>query len=1021
MRRYPIGVAGPGYPSMSGARGARASGLPAFALSSEAAAYAATFASPPSARHQYHIERMFRQMKRRLTAPEWAVMQGANSGAWILAENDGTAYRTNLFNPGVNNGVVVGTPTHTPGVGFSTNAAGSYLDTGIRLNQLAAADVTMAVETTTASTSTTSDIGAIDGSSNGMSLCCNTTAPTGRAMGAVVSGIGGALAVNYAAAGFLYVSRRGSTASMTGGVRGCDLTTHTSASAAISSANTIFIGKVNGSANVANRTLTFALVAGGALSENAIAHIYGAVRNYLDAVRDGMPVQYDAGFQPAAASYDAVVYGATLMGVAYAEQMARLGRTVCIVGGWRERHHGGMSTNGLSFTDFDNRAALGGLPRTYVDRAKTIMGTSGVNSSIFLSPIMRRVVRERLGATDIPTYWSDGVASVAFSSGRLSSFTTRDGRQFSAKYFLDASYEGDLLALCPGVAMVTGREAAGTGAEICNGYRTISTASGSDLHQAHVAGGSTLLKIDPFLTPGDTGSGLIAGVIPRPVRALGAADGETQAYNIRMPWALTNQRRPIPSTPPAGYVATDYEHLGRWLAAATAAGSNLTLEDIFNIDLVGLSSYDTNSDGGFGTDLWGSGTAYVAAASNADRLVVWRRIVARGLGIMYYLAHEADARVPAGLRTAILAYGLANYGQLDPWWDDDDIFVPFQVYVREYRRLVGDVVMNGNHCAENTTLPSDKSVAAISYAMDSHHVQAMAVLDDGPTDYIWNEGNFFTASGGADSTVMLPAEAMFPKAAECANVATAFSFSATHVAFGAIRMEFTATQAAQSAAIYHHLAIAGGDIAQQSVSWAAFKAISDAVPDTIKPVLVLPYTLSTTGRTAGDDLSLVVGITRVDGSSGSITAVGSGGALNANNATSGGAAYAGYDLGTPNQYIEATAAADATSGAGPLLVLWMTDHTNWIGLRWQGSSLEMVTNVAGTKTVVQTIGSTTILSGQVVRLTVSSGVARAYVGGVQKGTDYTIVGPSAGTKAGLVARNNVKTPWIASGVTWGPL
>jgi hypothetical protein len=536
---------------------------------------------------------------------------------------------------------------------------------------------------------------------------------------------------------------------------------------------------------------------------------------------------YEAGYLPSSATYDVIVYGATSGGVIAAYEAARQGLSVAIVGGWRDRNIGGMSTAGLGYTDFDSQTALQGLPRWVLAQVQAAQSTASTvfqfDPAVFEQVLRGMFDPAKPNGLDIPVYWSNGVVSVSKTGTTITSLTTADGRTFTANTgFVDASYEGDLCAVA-GCTMIVGREAAGSGKEAINGFRGTNIGLMSATAQFYNHAG-TNVNIDPWLTPGDTNSGLlpgIEGVMGTDSPATGAADGRVQAYNFRWTTAFGSAWRvPLPSTPPTGYAASRYEALGRLFAN----DPTLVLTDLIKQDNLPTVVADINTRNGLSTDMLGTQATTYATASYSARETIWKAHETYLRGFFYYLQYDSDVRVPSAVRTSALAIGLSMQHYTRPHPNDDWNWMP-QLYVREGRRLVGDYIHNANDLAatDGTTPRSVKTVAVASYAMDSHNVSGWAHNNSG-TWRIWNEGNLQDdTSGDTDNVAPVPIEALLPKAAEITNLASIFAVSATHIACASIRMEFSHMLMGQASACMMAERKANANLALQSLTYSALR------------------------------------------------------------------------------------------------------------------------------------------------------------------------------------------------------
>lgn len=788
---------------------------------------------------RYAYNRWFSRMKT-------AGLLGKVSDCWMLASPDGRRY-TSLINPSKKI-AIVGYPVVEPEVGVMARGA-SYFDTGIVASTLAHEDCHIAVMSETASTNASVCFGCSDGSGNGLSI--SPYAAKIRVASAEVTAGSGSTANG---AGFTFATRNNSE-TLRVDRNGQLVGVVSSPSVALPSAN-LFVGleNQNGSpGSVSDKLVSFVSV-GAYMTQEESQLFYAITRSLYLAIHDGAPDFKDAGKSPSAVSAEFVSYGLTPAGITAAYEAKRQGLKAVIVGGWHDRHLGGMLSGGLGATDWFTFTGLGGLARWFLEEIRRISGwtknTGNVTTWDFepaqAEAMFRRMLDPRReNGLDIPVYFSDGVQSVTKEGSRITSFTTVDGRTFSGAYFHDGSYEGDLMALS-GVEYVIGREASGTNYESLNG-RTIL---------------SSLYDIDPYVTPGDSGSGLIYGVTGDDGQPQGSADistyrnksvvsagaytPKTQAFNFRVDMTQTALRKvDLPSVAPVGYDSTKHEILLRVFAARTLLGTPLLFaggdgtNPVFSKQgEIGPQTYDMNSNSGASTDHVGANWTY-PEASYTDRAAIRSDHVRNILGIIHLCQYGVDSRIPAAVKSDALSYGLLNDHFLDPH-EDSPLFFPYQMYVREGRRMVGSVVLDGNDvfALPEVTPPSIKTVATASYSIDSHVVQY--VVSSGK---VVKEGGFFntfTESPGGHVSP-LPLEIIVPKKIDCENLGVTFCISATHAANGSIRMEMSSMQMAQSYAHVVKTAIDSGSVAVQDVDYATLReSILSSNANRGEPQPVLP-------------------------------------------------------------------------------------------------------------------------------------------------------------------------------------
>lgn len=826
--------------------------FPAFAYEAEAQAVfdrSAALGDTLTSARKFSMNRLIRRLK--------------GAGLWddfvlfYLTKNSASSTsKINLASPGTHDLVSNGSVAFTANDGWAATGSNTtdYLDTGYAMNLINRNDHTLGVYIKTNGASAgnhAGHFGAVDGSGNGFAISTHDGG-AGFALGWSSSGETniGASGSETDYNGFAAVSRTSGT-TFNGMYNGSFRTVATTASVAVSGSTTLTVCKVNGK-NATTRMVQAAFLANRGFTEAELRELYGAILEYNNAVTYGEFIYEFVGEGTQNINADIVFYGSTFRSVIGAYEAARAGLDAVIIGGWRDRRIGGMPAGGLGYSDYRDETALGGLPRWVITKINAL--SNHADDKFYFEPrYMSYALRFLLdpaknGGYTIPVYYTDGVNTVSKTGTTITSITTVDGRTVIAIEFVDGSDEVDLAYRTPGVTLTKGREAAGSGAESINGFRGIIT---TDLGGAgqFVSHSGSYLNVDPYNTPGNSGSGLLPGIsrtygVDTP--SVGSEDDQIQAYCFRM--LMTNTTKfmiPFPSTPPSGYDEADFEILGRWLAL----DSTLTFFDLVlksgngrNVSTSesGYSSttYDYNSNNGFSLDYRGGSKLY-PAATYAERETIWKEHWNRQLGFMYYLQHSSDSRIPSAVRTEALKWGWHALHYPDHHENDNAFDTP-QLYVRETWRLVGDFVLNANDLSatDGTTPRSIKTAAISSYEMDSHSTEALADPNGG-TPRIWNSGNFQQYTGGVNLRAPIPIEVMFPKQSECTNLQVLFGISSTHAAFGSVRMEFTMAMLAQTAARNAKYAI-DNDCDIQDVDYSSVRTAllaSPSLPGEVAPIL----------------------------------------------------------------------------------------------------------------------------------------------------------------------------------------
>ncbi|MEP9403703.1 FAD-dependent oxidoreductase [Sphingomonas sp. VNH70] len=514
---------------------------------------------------------------------------------------------------------------------------------------------------------------------------------------------------------------------------------------------------------------------------------------------------------------DIVVYGCTAGGVIAAVEARRLGRSVTLV--CRDGYLGGMTTNGLSWSDTGNHRAIGGLALDFYRRIKLhyddpaawnhaprpVRAENFVDDGAmwqFEPKVAERILEDWArdsGVTVVRDQPLDRSArGVEKAGARIVAFRSTQGRRFAGRVFIDASYEGDLMAAA-GVSYTTGREANATYGETLNGVQVRNSTN----HQF-------TLDIDPWRVPGDPASGLLPRISPAPVAADGTGDRKIQAYTYRL--CLTDvaaNRLPLPK--PEGYDAGQYALLKRYMDAG--------YRNFFQkFDRIPNGKADVNNFGAFSMDNIGMNYRY-PDGSDAERAAIALEHRRYQQGILWFMAN--DPGVPAETRAEMSRWGLCR-----------DEFVatggwPREMYVREARRMVSDFVMAEPHV--RGAKPTPRPVGMGSYQMDSHNVQR--VVD--ARGFARNEGNIEVP---VERAYPIGYDAIVPRRGQAANLLVPVALSASHIAYGTIRMEPVFMILGQSAAAAADLAIRRR-VAVQDVPYAELRARLDAE----KQVLALDH------------------------------------------------------------------------------------------------------------------------------------------------------------------------------------
>ena len=501
---------------------------------------------------------------------------------------------------------------------------------------------------------------------------------------------------------------------------------------------------------------------------------------------------------------DVCVYGGTAAGVVTAVQVARMGKSVVLIE--PGRHIGGMTSGGLGNTDKGKQESIGGVTREFFQSIRSwyqdpanwkfqnkddykAKGDRTTDDAwfVFEPHVAELHLNRMLEEADVSVVLGERLDldnGVKKDGAAIQSITMESGRLFSAKVFIDCSYEGDLMAKA-GVSYVIGREPNSQYGEKINGVQT---------HEPARRGPRPL---DPYITPGDPDSGYIKGLQPGVVGEEGDGDDRVQAYNYRLCLTSVPENR-VPFEKPEGYDESEYELLFRWLEAGNTKGISLGSNPIPN------AKTDTNKAGWVSTDYIGMGDDYPDADYARRKEIIDAHILYHK-GFLWSLAYHP--RSPETTRRRASALGFAK----DEFVDTGHF--PFQLYVREGRRMLGQMVMTENELRKK---PKVKDPVALgSYGMDSHPTQ-LWVDEDGA---LRADTPKWT---GVGKPYGISYRSITPKAEECENLLVPVCMSASHSAYGSLRMEPVYMMLGQAAATAAVLAID----ADQSVQEVPYEKLS---------------------------------------------------------------------------------------------------------------------------------------------------------------------------------------------------
>ena len=473
--------------------------------------------------------------------------------------------------------------------------------------------------------------------------------------------------------------------------------------------------------------------------------------------------------------YDLVVYGGTAAGAATAIEAGRHGLRVVLL---EPGHHiGGMLTGGLSATDIGNPNVIGGISREFFLRAAQQYHLSDLKTSSDWrfephvgEEILLRMLREAHVQVELGEKLQEQ-HGVLKENGRIAGLRSSDGRIWRGKIFADCSYEGDVMTQA-GVSYTWGREPTSEYGESLAGV------------QARTPHHQFTFPVSSY----DAHDKLLPEIDPGPLAAPGTGDRKIQAYNFRV--ILTqNAADMLPFPKPEGYDAHQFALLARYFKEFEKKnGRSPRLNEVTLPMKIPNDKADFNNDGPFSTDYIGRSWSY-PQAGYAERQRIWKDHLRYTEGFFYFLAN--NPAVPSDLQREMRSWGLPKdeFRDTEHW--------PFQLYVREARRMIGAYVMVQQDLQTQRTKPDPIGMG--SYNSDSHNVQRIST----PDGHVENEGNVEVPV----SPYQIPYRSIVPKHSEVQNLLVPVCFSATHVAYSSMRMEPQYMILGQAAGLAAYLAV----------------------------------------------------------------------------------------------------------------------------------------------------------------------------------------------------------------------
>ncbi|WP_017259910.1 FAD-dependent oxidoreductase [Pedobacter arcticus] len=490
---------------------------------------------------------------------------------------------------------------------------------------------------------------------------------------------------------------------------------------------------------------------------------------------------------------DVCIYGGSSAGIIAAYTAKKLGKSVIVIE--PGQNIGGLTTGGLGATDIGNKYAISGLSKEFYRQIGAHYGK--LEQWTFEPHVASKVYDNMIAEAKLEIVKNHRLIAVQKNDGYIKQITVEvsdnpaknTNQKIEAKVFLDCTYEGDLMAKA-GVSYATGREANSQYGEAYNGVQV------SEYHQFPDG-------IDPYVIPGKPESGLLYGISDAKLKKTGSGDKLIQAYNFRI--CLTQDKNnQIAFTQPDNYKAEKYTLLARVIAKEAWDGITGTFKHVkigdttvvinkggFLIKHMPNGKTDFNNFGPFSTDMVGANYDYPDGDYDT-RKKIWKEHEDYTKGLFYFLAN--DKSVPLTIRKEMQSWGYAK----DEFKSTNGF--SNQLYVREARRMVGELVMTQKHCDAVETVTDGIAMAA--YGMDSHTTQRILI-----NGMLKNEGDVEIPVAGP---FPISYRALTPKKSECKNLLVPICLSASHIAFGSIRMEPVFMVMGQSAATAAVMAIDAG-------------------------------------------------------------------------------------------------------------------------------------------------------------------------------------------------------------------
>jgi hypothetical protein len=479
---------------------------------------------------------------------------------------------------------------------------------------------------------------------------------------------------------------------------------------------------------------------------------------------------------------DLVIYGSTPSGIIAAQQATRMNASVLLCGA--DQSIGGMMSNGLSVPDTGRMPdSIAGLTRDFfqsIDHhyrsnsawrwqskddfwngpTQPDTRSPGTDSIWSAEPHVAELLFERVVSENnlaiLRASPLNETQPILKQNNRILALRTANGEILRGDVFIDASYEGDLLAAAE-VDHSAVRESNAQYDESFNGVRVSYNTSQFPINPG----------IHGFLNPADHTSPLLVGVLP-PRKPDGSEDPYLQASCFR-PSLSQNPANRIPFERPADYNPDEFELVARF---CTATNDPQKLQSLFSPTTIPNAKGDVSQKAAVGPNLPNSNRDY-ATMSRAQRKALAEKHERYLRGLLFFLTN--DPRIPTSIRESTSKWGLAaDEFQGNRNW-------PELLYVREARRMVGAYVLTEKDILHERR--AENVVLINNYGNITNHHATLRITREGEVEA---EGATYTS---ILKGLRIPYEAITPKSHQTANLLVPVCHSASHVAFGATRFE----------------------------------------------------------------------------------------------------------------------------------------------------------------------------------------------------------------------------------------